>query len=225
MNEPLTLADVDRDGAIAEAAHAAGAAYSRAGFFRRAAAVGGGVAGAAMLSGGAAAPAVAATTRNDREILNFALTLEYLEAEFYTEAERKGALSGRTAKFARVVGAHERAHVQFLKKALGSRAVKRPRFDFGDTTGDQKRFQRTAMTLEDVGVTAYEGQAPSIDSKAILAAAGSILSVEARHAAWIRNIISATTDSDPSPAPDAVNPPRTKEQVLRIVRSTGFIVG
>lgn len=222
MEDSLTLAVIDCDGAIAEAADTL-LTHSRGAFLRRTALAAGGLAGAAVASGALPAAAQAAT-RNDVSILNFALTLEYLEAAFYTEAERRGRMSGETARFVRVVGEHERAHVAFLQRALGSAAVKRPRFNFHDTTSHQAKFRQAAMMFEDLGVTAYEGQAPSIDSGAVLAAAGSILAVEARHASWIRSIRSRHGDHNASPAPDAFNRARTKEQVLRIVRSTGFIV-
>ncbi|MDP9384570.1 MAG: ferritin-like domain-containing protein [Actinomycetota bacterium] len=216
----LTLESVDQDGAIRETFEAA-AGESRADLLRKAFLLGGGlVSGTAVL--GLLAESAEARHRRDVSILNFALTLEYLEAAFYTEARRRGALSGATAEFARVVGAHERAHVAVLKRVLGRSAVRKPKFDFRDTTESQAKFQRTAMSLEDVGVTAYQGQAPRISAKAVLAAAGGILAVEARHAAWIRDIIG---DGDgPSPAPAAFNPARTKAEVLRVVNATGFIV-
>ena len=69
-------------------------------------------------------------TSNDVDILNYALTLEYLQAAFYTEAERLGALRGKARQAAEVVGAVERAHVTALRAALGSAAVARPTFNF-----------------------------------------------------------------------------------------------
>jgi len=220
-DELLTLDEVDRDGAIQETFDAAGDG-SRGDFLRKAFILGGGLASGSTVLGMLAGPAAAAGN-NDVKILNFALTLEYLEAAFYTEAEHKHSLHGETAVFARVVGAHERAHVAVLKSALAHRAVARPRFDFRDTTHSQVKFQQTAMTLEDVGVTAYLGQAPHISAKAVLAAAGSILPVEARHAAWIRDIIGH--GGTPSPAPAAFNPAQTMTQVLQEVKATRFIVG
>ena len=97
----------------------------------------------------------AASRKGDIAILNYALTLEYLEAAFYTEAERKGALRGELASFAIVVGGHERAHVKGLKAALGHKAVKKPMFDFQGTTEDAAKFAATAQALEDTGVSAY----------------------------------------------------------------------
>lgn len=215
MAEGLTVEEVDRDGALCEAADRVGG-DTRAGFLRK-----GTLLGALTATGGVsgvlAAPAHA-VTRDDVAILNFALTLEYLEAAFYSEAVEVGALTGDTLVFARVVGAHERAHVDFLRKALGRAAVRRPRFNFRGTTEDEELFRATAITLEDTGVEAYKGQAPNIDTKAVLKAALSIHSVEARHAAWIRHIAGMP------PAPAAFDPAATMAQVLAAVAQTNFIV-
>ena len=154
------------------------------------------------------------------DILNYALTLEYLEAEFYTRAAASGALRGEARDLARVVGGHERAHVEYLQKALGSAAVAKPTFDFKGTTEDQDLFLATAVVLEDTGVAAYNGQAANlIGNKTVLAAAASVVSVEARHAAWVRDIVGKT------PAPIWLDTPRSMEQVLAAVGRTGFIVG
>ena len=214
--EGFTLEHVDADGAIREAADRV-TGDSRAEFLRKAAIASGGLVGGGALLGALATDASAAT-KNDIAILNFALTLEYLEAEFYTRAERGGALRDRTLEFARIVGAHERAHVAFLKKALGRNAVAKPRFDFRGTTQNQRAFQKTAQVLEETGVKAYKGQAPKIDADALLVAAAKIHSVEARHAAWIRHIRGV------SPAPAAFDEPATKSEVLAAVAATGFIV-
>jgi len=163
----------------------------------------------------------AQTSKNDVKILNFALTLEYLESAFYAEALSKGKLEGSVLNFAQVVAAHEAEHVSALEAALGSAATKKPSFDFKGTTNSQKTFLSTAKVLEDTGVSAYQGQATEIDSKAILATAGSILAVEARHASWVRNIIGAGKEL--KPAPDVLNPALTMKQVLAAVGDTGFI--
>lgn len=212
------LEELDRDGAIRETAEAAGG--SRGDFLRRAVVAGGAFAGAGGLIGGLPSLASAAgITPRDRDILNFALTLEYLEATFYAEALQLGRLSGRTLQFARVVAAHEAAHVKALKGVLGKAAIAKPKFNFHGTNASQHRFQLTSISLEDLGVSAYKGQAPRIQETAILNAALSIHSVEARHAAWIRHITGET------PAPVAFDLPRTMAQVLAVVAGTGFIVG
>ena len=223
MSEALTLEQLDRDGAIQEqVAELAG--DTRAEFLRKAAIGGGAVVGSGALLGVLPGVAGAAVPRSDIAILNFALTLEFLEAEFYTEAERSAnVLGAELANFAQVVGRHERAHVAFLRKALGAKAVKKPRFDFKGTTSDREKFAATAQTLEDTGVAAYLGQTPLIKNKKILAAAGSILPVEARHAAWIRDI--RGSGKAPSPAPAAFEAAKTKGQILAAVKGTGFILG
>jgi rubrerythrin len=222
MDTYPTLADVDTDGAIQETAERAG--VNRADLLKRAAIGGGAILGTASLLGaipGAAFASSKGSVRgsSDVDILNFALTLEYLEAAFYAEAVSKGKLTGATAKYAKVVASDEAQHVAFLKTALGAKAVKKPMFDFKGTTAAMGSFQKTAMALEDTGVSAYAGAAPMISNKKTLSAALSVHSVEARHAAWIRNIMGV------NPAPVPFDAAKTKAQVLKIVTGTGFITG
>jgi hypothetical protein len=204
----------DTDGALQETAEVA-QRHSRRAFLRTSGlAVGGAAVAGGLLPG---ASAMAATPKGDVAILNFALTLEFLEAAFYGAALKHAGLTGEHHRLARTVYSHEAAHVQALKRALGSAAVKRPTFDFGSAVTSQDAFTATAITLEDTGVAAYQGQAPYITSDAIFKAALSIHPVEARHAAWIRNL------GGQSPAPEAFNPALTKDQVLAAVTGTGFI--
>jgi rubrerythrin len=222
--DALSLGDIDRDGALAESAERVG--VTRGDALRRAVLGGGALLGGSALLSALPASALGATTRataGDVDILNFALTLEYLEAAFYAEAVSKGKLSGEAAKFAKVVAHDEAAHVTFLKGALGTKAVKQPMFDFKGTTGAQSSFLQTAMALEDTGVSAYAGAAPMIANKKTLAAALSVHSVEARHAAWVRDILGH--GGDPLPAPAPFDPARSKAAVLKIVTGTGFITG
>ena len=207
------VVDFDTDGALQESADAA-QRHSRRGFLRVS---GLAVGGAAVAGGLLPGAAMAATPKGDIAILNFALTLEYLESAFYASALKHAGLTGEHKRFARLVHQHESAHVAALKKALGSSAVKRPSFDFGSAVTSQSAFTATSITLEDTGVQAYQGQTPFIKSNAIFKAAISIHPVEARHAAWIRNI------AGQPPAPAAFNPALTKAQVLSAVAGTGFI--
>jgi len=226
MNEHLSLADVDVDGAIRETADGLD---SRAGFLKKAGIGVGAVAAGSMFAGvmpglaqGAPLPA------SDVAILNFALTLEYLEAEFYAQANRNKIFgsSKELFRFSQVVAQHEALHVVGLKKVLGAKAVAKPKFDFRDTVTDVAKFAATSQSLEDTGVHAYLGQVANIKTKAILIAAGRILPVEARHAAWIRDIrFSGGTTPPTTPAPGVLEDPFTKAQVLAIVKATGFIVG
>jgi hypothetical protein len=207
------LAAVDRDGAIAETQAVADAGLSR----RRLLGFAAGSAGALLLSRVGEARA-AGLSRSDVSILNYALVLEYLQSSFYTEAERNGALSGKTAQAASVIGAVERAHVKAFHELLGSQAVKRPAFDFQGTTEQAQAFLRTAVAFEDLAVAAYKGQAPRLQSKPVLAAAIGIHSVEARHAAWMRQLFGIT------PAVRAFDQPASRARINRIVASTHFIV-
>jgi rubrerythrin len=128
----------------------------------------------------------------DVGILNFALTLEYLEQAFYTQAVKNvSGLSGEAKKLAVELRDNETAHVQALTAAVkgaGGKPVAAPGVDFGGAFASEKSFLKLAQTFEDTGVSAYNGAAPSLKSKKLLAAAGSIVQVEARHAAAIRTL-------------------------------------
>jgi Ferritin-like domain len=194
--ETINLDAVDIDGAIREGAEEV-AGDTRMSFLRKSA-----IAGGVALSGGAILSALipevalaggrppAKFGKGDVGILNFALTLEYLERAFYDEATAKGAITDpKTATFLEVTTHDERKHVAFLKKALGNIAVKEPKFNFHGTTADQATFQKTAYVLENTGVHAYLGQAPNIKDAKILLAAASIVTIEARHSGAIGSII------------------------------------
>ena len=207
----MKLFELDRDDAIAEALDALHGT-TRAGFLRRAAL------GSAALLAASSEPASAALGKRDEAILNYALTLEYVQDSFYSEVERLGTLSGALETQAKTVAAHERAHVKALREVLGSRAVKRPRFDFRGATEDADRFRKTAVAFEDLAVAAYKAQAPLIQSRAYLVPALAIHSVEARHAAWIRRLAGI------APAAVAFDEPRTMRSTLGIVEDTRFVV-
>jgi hypothetical protein len=152
----------------------------------------------------------------DVQILKFALLLEDLQGAFYARALAHGSLSGELRDFAEVVGSHERQHASFIRKVLGAKAERSPRFDFGDTVRNPKRFASTAVALEDLGVAAYNAQAPNLTPGA-LAAAGRIVSVEARHAAWIRDLTGR------NPAPRAVDLPKAAAAVTAALNQTHFV--
>ena len=154
--------------------------------------------------------ALAETGGGDAEILNFALTLEYLEANFYEVKGRQVGLSGQAKAYATAFGAEEEQHVAALTaaiKQLGGTPVKKPTFVF--PTASQGSFLALASVLENTGVGAYNGAAPSLQSKQVLAEAGGIVQVEARHAAAINLLIGK------SPTPNqGFDRPLTKTQVL-----------
>ncbi|GAC1316823.1 MAG: hypothetical protein NVSMB25_03300 [Thermoleophilaceae bacterium] len=238
MNEHMiTLEDIDVDGAIRESAAEADEALHgdrRIDFLRKAGIAGGAVVGGGAVLGAIAPGAMAAAGKGrppakfgkgDIGILNFALTLEYLEAAFYNEAtSRRVAPSGsQTAVFLKATTDDENAHVKALKKALGKKAVKSPKFNFQGTTGNLTRFQATALVLENTGVHAYSGQALNIKSAKVVKAALSILTVEARHASVIGLILK---NSDAGITPDGpFDTPFTAAKVLAGVKATGFITG
>jgi hypothetical protein len=210
----LTLAAVDRDEVLAEAV-ATLHGSTRAGFLRSAT-----LGGAAMLSA-LAAPSAAIAQIGDVGILQFGLRFERLQATFYTQADELGTI-GRMADakqaWARTLGAHERAHVKIIKKVLGPKVEPAPFFDFGDATETDDAFTRTAVAMEDLTVALLAGVTPAVKNRELTAALFGLLTVEARHAAWARNIVGAT------PAPHAVDEARSLASVRGAVARTHFIV-
>jgi hypothetical protein len=197
---------LDPAGAVADAADAC----SRRGFMA--------LAGAGALALGIPVAASAKdAAANDTAILNFALVLEYLQAAFYTEAERLNALTGHAAATARQLGAVERAHATALQQALGDAADARPFFDFQGATEDDDLFVQTAVAFEDLGAAAYKNQLTRISTPGYLSAAASIHSVEARHAAWIRYVAGV------APAVDALDDPISDADARALVARTGFV--
>ena len=212
--DDLTLETVDRDGAIAEALDGLHDHDTTRATFLRGAVLGGG----ALLTAFAAPASAAGGKARDISILNFALTLEELQAAFYTEVEGNGVLKGALKKQADIVGATERAHVRAFRAALGSAAIPTPHFDFGGATESTDDFRRTAVAFEDLAVAAYKGQAPQISSRAYLASALAIHSVEARHAAWIRRL------AGQSPVSGPFDEPKSRAAVSKIVSATHFLM-
>ncbi|GAA1843521.1 ferritin-like domain-containing protein [Microlunatus capsulatus] len=137
--------------------------------------------------------ALADASANDLEILNYALTLEYLEADFYAQGIEGGALKGRDLDLVTPIGDHEKEHVAVLTdtvKSLGGKPAAKPKFTYPDGTFDDKKtFLTTASTFEELGVTAYHGQVARIEDGDILAAAASIAGVESRHAAVVADLL------------------------------------
>jgi hypothetical protein len=146
----------------------------------------------------------------DAEILNFALTLEYLESAFYNEKGKEVGLTGTAKSYAKMFGEQEAEHVAALTsaiKSLGGTPVKKPQFVF--PVSNEKTFLALASVLENTGVGAYNGAAPSLSSKEVLATAGSIVQIEGRHAAAIDLLINR------SPTPNGgFDVPLTKAEVL-----------
>ena len=193
--------------------HKAEGALSRTQFI----AAGAVAAGAAVAAGVTAGPVenTDAQTDKDVEALQLILLLEYTEAAFYEEALDRGSLSGEVRGYAEAVLDQEREHLAFIRKALGSKAGEPPSFDFGAATRDPDRFASTAAELEDLAVAAYNGQATNV-SRPTLEAAATVVSVEARHAAWIRSI------AGEPPAPDATDTPLSAQQVREGLERIGM---
>jgi hypothetical protein len=187
--------DLSRSDVILKGALAAGAVYGTfmvAPFVRSAFAMGGGT--------------------SDVDILNFALTLEYLESAFYEEAMKKVKATGELKALLPLLASDEKQHVAALKgtiEKLKGKPVAKPKFDFeySGTSG----FLKLAETFENTGVGAYNGAAPSITSKEVLGAAGAIVQVEARHAAAI------ALQNGTEPSPSAFDAPLEEKVVLKAV--------
>ncbi len=165
---------------------------------------------------GAVSPFVgnALAASSDLDILNFALTLEYLESDFYKVKGKSVGLSGQAKALAKSFGDEEAEHVTALSKAIsssGGKPVKKPSFVFPVT--NQKTFLGLAYVLENTGVGAYNGAGPALTNKQLLAAAGSIVQVEARHAASIAVLTGMKITPD-----GAFDKPLTTTKVLAAVK-------
>jgi Ferritin-like domain len=152
----------------------------------------------------------------DVRILNFLLVLEEAQAGFYDAALHAGKLHGKLLQYAQVVAPQEHAHVAFLRKLLGSEAKAKPALDFGEVTGDPKRFQQTAIDLEEATAAGYIGQGGNL-TRGVVGDAARIVAVEARHAAWIRDLAGA------DPAPRAADPARSAQDIIGELKQKGFL--
>lgn len=223
--DQINLEAIDVDGAVREAAEQV-AGDTRLGFLRK-----GAIAGGAALGGGAILSALVpgsalaagrppgAFGSGDVGILNYALTLEYLESSFYNEATSAGKITDPALQqFLGTVARDENYHVKYLKAALGRHAIKKPKFDFQGIPEDQTKFAATAYVLENTGVHAYLGQAPNIQSAKVLLAAASIVTVEARHSGAIGLYLGKAIAPN-GPLDNGLS----AAKILAAVKKTGFI--
>ena len=238
-------------------------AMDRRRFLRAAGLTGAGVAGLGVLGGGVALASESGSDGSDAEVsdaavLNFALNLEYLEAEFYLRAvtgngladsqiDGKGELGRVTGgypvkfetklgrQYAEEIAGDEKAHVDFLRSALGDAKVARPEINLQDAFTaaaqaagvigkgetfdpfkDETSFLLGAFIFEDVGVTAYKGASPLVSNKTFLEAAAGILAVEAYHAGLVRTLLlqggAADTVGKISDARDSLDGPADLDQ-------------
>lgn len=166
--------------------------------------------------GGAASATPTAQMNADVGILNYALTLEFLEADFYKQGLAGNILTGREKDLVVPISQHEQAHVDALSQTIakvGGKPVDTPAFQYPDGTfTDKATFLKTASTFEELGVNAYHGQVTRIATPEILGAAASIAGVESRHAAIIATLIAG----QPFPAP--VETTKTMDEVLQAVK-------
>ncbi|MBD0291225.1 MAG: ferritin-like domain-containing protein [Thermoleophilia bacterium] len=153
----------------------------------------------------------------DRRILNFLLLLEYVQAAFYREALERANLEGELRRYATLVHENERVHISFLRRLLAGEARRRPTVDFGDTTSDGRRFLAAAVALEEAATAGYIGQGPNL-TRRVVAEAARICAVEARHAAWIRDIAGV------HPAPRAADPAKSVRQVRAALQKANVVV-
>jgi rubrerythrin len=185
---------------------------TRSSFILRGALAAGGVYGAGAV-GPFVARALAQASGSDVGVLNFALTLEFLEAEFYERALSDANLDGELRKLAEEIGKNEAEHVDTLRttiEGLGGKPAAAPRVRFD--LKDRDSFLDLAVRLEDTGVSAYNGAVPAIDSGDILSAAGAIVQVESRHAAAVR------LEAGEDPAPAAFDRTLSDEEVQDAIR-------
>jgi rubrerythrin len=170
-----------------------------------------------LYGAGAVAPvvrrALAQGAGGDTTVLGFALTLERLEAAFYKEAVKVRGLSGEVKKALQEIAAHENAHVEQLTQTLEQLEGPAPEAPTLSMPGglDERSLLSLAIRLEDTGVGAYNGAAPLIESSDLLIAAGSIVHVEARHAAALREL------AGDEPAPEAFDRALTEDDVRAAV--------
>lgn len=154
---------------------------------------------------------------DDLQILNYALTLEHLEAAAYKAINGAGVLTGRAATYFQSFGQHEADHVSALIAAvrqLGGTPVQPATYNFSSVPKDQAGIVAFFQTVEAVGASAYLGAAPSIKNFDLLEAALSIHAVEAEHASALADLVAPGTDLF---APEAFATPRTPDQVMQIV--------
>jgi rubrerythrin len=152
--------------------------------------------------------------KGDLGILGYALTLEYLETQFYADAAKSGKLSGKVLSVAKEFGHEESEHVKALEatiKKLGGKLPAKPKAKFPLTS--EKSILKLAATVENLGANAYLGQAGNIKNKEVLAAALSIHSVEARHASVLNTVIGKDITPD-----GAFSKPASADEVLAAVK-------
>ncbi|MGI8862862.1 MAG: ferritin-like domain-containing protein [Solirubrobacteraceae bacterium] len=164
-------------------------------------------------SSSAASSSSGGSGSGDLAIVNYALTLEYLEADFYDKVIKSGLFSGMNLSVIKTFGGEEHEHVTALHKVAMSLGTPAPKIKGKFPLKDAASVTKLAATVENLGASAYLGQAGNIKSKEILAAALAIHTVEARHAATLNTLLKM------SPTPDgAFAKPMSMAEVLKVVK-------
>jgi rubrerythrin len=193
--ERLVRDDVDRKRFLKMAGGAGAASFSA--FVLAACGSGSKTASSASTAATASTASTTGASSGDLAILNYALTLEYLETGFYEKVVESGLFSGKVASLIKTFGGQEKTHVEALKGAvekLGGTPAANPNGKFPITSATQ--VAELAYTVENLGASAYLGQAPNIQSPEILATALAIHSVEARHAATLGTLVKKSLTPD-----------------------------
>jgi Ferritin-like domain len=179
--------------------------------------------GGAAAAGGAAlgrwsngASLAAPSQADDEKILRLFLTLERAQEAFYRAALRSGKLHGDLHDYATTVAGQEARHVAFLTERVSGGALPQVRTDFGTAFASPARFRTAAIELEEATIAAYIGQGANLRRETLKAVA-TLVSVEARQVAWIRDLAGTT------PAPRAADPSRAPQAVLADLRAKGLL--
>lgn len=165
--------------------------------------------------------------KDDLEVLNYALTLEHLENQFYKQVNSSGKLQGSAARYLATIGAHEQAHVDAITAAIsqaGGTPVKaRKSYNFaalGDLNS-QNGILTVSALLEATGVGAYNGAAREITSKAVLGVAGAIVAVEARHTGAVRALLNPNANPVPKAFEQVIKPQDVLNTVMPLLGPEG----
>jgi hypothetical protein len=191
---------------------------TRGGLLRGAAGAGAALAGGTLVArtAGGTSSLAAPSAEGDERLLNFFLLLERVHAGFYAAAVERAAIGSDLMSFAMAAQRQESDHVALLRDRLGDRADAPPATEFGDAVTDSGQFSAAAIRLEEATLGAYIGHGADLTRDAV-AAIVPIVSVEARQAAWIRDL------AKEHPAPRAADPPRKPDEVMGTLRDMGFV--
>jgi rubrerythrin len=173
--------------------------------------------GATVAARGGAEDVLAAPSHAlDKRIMQFVLTVELVQAGFYEAAIEARKLDGELLQLALAVREQERRHAAFVQDWLKGDAGPPPRTNFGGKLSSPDNFLKAAIDLEEAAIAGYLGQAAHL-TKATMSAAATLVSVEARQVAWLRDLANV------SPAPRAADPPRKPEDVMAFLRDKGYL--